>query len=236
MKEYLIIVIGFSCLLSSFSCSKKRSTDQNNHIKRIELTPKYKQIENLISIADCQGPDGNYITEVHSTKNGYTYFSQKYEYKDDEFEVILENEDFGYSVDLASGQKDTLSQPVLEVIKGHEFHKISLFPDMFFSNIMYQKDSIFRSQSCEVFSATDHSRNPVRIFYDRNEMLIIGFNFYNPFDPSEKIETHFQKWEASDYGKLVKELEIVQAERDTFNFIFNRILINSEKFDRKSYH
>ncbi|MEM9545218.1 MAG: hypothetical protein AAGA77_04560, partial [Bacteroidota bacterium] len=51
--------------------------------------------------------------------------------------------------------------------------------------------------------------------------------FLNMMDTTEVIQVEYKKWVESEYGKLAKEIEIVQAKKDTFHFDFKTIEINN---------
>ena len=55
-----------------FSCSKNKI-----EANAIILQPNYGQIQDIITIADCDSPFGKYETEVHSFNNGSCLFLQR---------------------------------------------------------------------------------------------------------------------------------------------------------------
>ena len=78
----------------------------------------------------------------------------------------------------------------------------------------------------ELFSAVDVLQNPVKMYYDSETEQIRMIEFLNMADTTEVITVEYKKWIESAYGKLAKEIEIVQAVKDTFNFQFENLKIN----------
>ena len=71
----------------------------------------------------------------------------------------------------------------------------------------------------------DKLDNPAKLLYNREEKLISKIELINPKDSSQSIEIHYDKWMDSKYGKMVKEIYIVQAKKDTFFFDFQSLKI-----------
>lgn len=203
-----------------------------NAEKRIDLHPAYDTFVNVISVAKCTGPERAYTTEVHSTKDGYTYFRQDYDVPEDTFEAIIIIGEEGYS--LQNNQvKDTLSKASIEIIRGHEFHKIQMFPDQYFTDLTYEGEELFQDQICEKFKGVDLLSNQVNIFYNRKEKLLEGFTMLNPGDTTERIEIIYKEWIDSPMGKIAKNVEIIQGGKDVYTFEFKDVEFNVEDFKKK---
>jgi hypothetical protein len=78
----------------------------------------------------------------------------------------------------------------------------------------------------ERFGAKDNLGNSVSLYYDRNDGHISKIELKNPVDTSELIQVAYLSWTESDFGKLAKEIEIIQAQKDTFYFNFECVKIN----------
>lgn len=192
--------------------------------KQIELNPKYSEIQNIVSIAQCKGPGGNYITEVTSFEDGGGMFTQKYDYQNNFYSRIT-SDSIGYVLNEKGDTLQTLPKNAVEVIRSHEFHRLHTNPNHFFHKIKYLKEE----NKQEVYSALDRLNYSTKIYYNRREQLIEKVELTNPLDTLQIIEVIHKKWTDTEYGKMVKELEVVQAKKDTFYFHFESILINTLK-------
>ena len=217
----LTIFCVFLCLLGIISCKNEKNT--KNH--KLSLDPSYLEIENINSFANCNGPNGDYTTEVISEKNGALFFSQVFEYRDLPFIAQLNSNNKGYAIDKNGKISDTLSNVSIEMIRSHDFHRLQTNPKTFFHQIKFNKNV---ETDIELYSGIDRLNNPVKIHYDRAIKQIRIIEFLNMMDTTEVIKIEYKNWIDSDYGKLAKEIEIVQAKKDTFNFDFKTIEINKK--------
>ena len=214
--------IVFCTLLFSMgivSCKKEKSAN----VHQLTLDPRYLQIDTINSFANCYGPNGTYTTEVFSEKNGSLLFSQVFEYRDSPFTAKLHSDNKGYTIDKSGGISDTLSAISIAMIRSHDFHRLQTNPRSFFTQIMFEKDI---DDKIELYTGIDKLDNPIKIYFDSAVQQIKIIEFLNMMDTTEVIKIVFKKWIESDYGKLAKEIEIIQAKKDTFNFDFKTIEIN----------
>ena len=199
----------------------------NKHFKKNELllNSKYTQIEDINTIANCKGPNGEYTTKVVSKKNGELLFTQIFSNERLPFKAKLSAENNGFVIDDNKKILDTLTSVSVEMIRSHDFHRLQTNPEYFFNQIKFEKKL---DAETELFTALDRLNNPVKIYYDRAIKQLKRVEFRNMMDTTEVIEIVFKKWSKSDYGKLAKVIEIIQAKKDTFNFNFQAIKINTE--------
>lgn len=217
IKSYNRSIHLFILILVIVSCSTKESSTH-----KLTLDPKYKQVQSISTFAHCKGPNGNYTTKIMSSSDGSCYFSQ----------VTASNKMFtaritadlkGYAIDSLGTIIDTLSNEAVEMIRSHDFHRLHTNPQHFYNSITYDHDI---DNSISLYHGIDNLQNPVSIYYVKNTRLISKIELLNPMDTTEVIEIISKKWVETDYGKMVKEIEIIQARRDTFYFVFERIKIN----------
>ncbi len=83
----------------------------------------------MITIADCHSPKGQYITEVHSGADEYTYLKQEFENKEP-YEAIIISDKYGYEPEHKA--KVVIGRELICAIKSREFHKIILEPKLRF--------------------------------------------------------------------------------------------------------
>ena len=217
-----------------FSCKNENSTNTNNASEHdLVLDSTYDQIQTIASVAQCQGVDLQYTTEVHSTSDGYTFFRQRFEDRPDDMAVVLPNFQTGFSINRRTKEIDTLDKAVQEVIRAHEFHKMSIFPKSMFENLRYAESVDFHGRECDKFSGVDRSGLDVELYYNPVKKRVEGLQMINMLDTTETILVTHKSWTDSEYGKLLKSLELVQAGKDTFTFEFTEVEINGPDFIRR---
>ena len=205
-------------LVILWSCSRKQ-TEQ----KELVLQPNYDQIQDIVSIADCDSSFGKYITEVHSLNDGSCYFFQKFAGNATPFIVKVDAGNTGFLMNEQDVILDTLSLADVEMIRGHEIHKMSIDPWFFFQAIAYEKQLKYQGTESELYNGKDRLDNQVKIVYNRRKKIISKIDLLNPKDTSQTIEIIFDKWVQSNYGEMLKEIKIVQAKKDTFYFDFRSL-------------
>lgn len=212
----LILMISTFCIVA---CNK----NQRNSDRILSLDMRYTDIDKIYSKANCIGPNGAYITEVNSDKNGALRFTQTFELRDLPFAANLVSKDIGYVIDTNDKTIDTLSSVAIEMIRSHDFHRMHTNPDAFFQQIEFEQNL---SDEIEVYVGIDQLNHPAKIYYDKSLKNIRSIELLNMIDTSEVININYTSWIDSDFGKLAKTLHVIQAQKDTFNFDFEVIEIN----------
>jgi hypothetical protein len=217
---FVILIMG--------SCAEKET---KNRI--LALHENYGQIQDIISIADCSSPFGEYTTEVHSLTDGSCYFIQKFDDNEVPFAVKVDSINQGYLIGENNSIIDTLSREDVEMIRSHEIHKMSIDPNHFYSKLQFKEKVIHEDKDHELYIGEDRLGNPVRLFYSSAEKLISKIESRNPKDTTQTIELFYDIWVQSKYGAMVKEIHIVQAKKDTFFFTFKSVEIRGESGNTK---
>jgi len=208
-------------LLSFLSCSEKPAQH-----KELSLSDDYDKIKKIISIADCKSPSDEYVTEVHSSTDGNCYFYQKSNSGRPPFIAKIDTEYNGYMIDSTGNILDTLTKEMKSMLNGHELHMMQVHPSLYFTEISFVEKGIVMNKECEVFQGRDKLDNLTKLYFNRDMGVISKIELLNPVDTSETIQIINKVWKDSDYGKLVQEADIIQAEKDTFSFVFKTIEIN----------
>ncbi|MBR9920477.1 MAG: hypothetical protein GYB31_06530 [Bacteroidetes bacterium] len=189
---------------------------------RLPLNSNYLFIDEIHSVANCLGPDGRYVTEVHSFTDSTYTFKQDFEYREEAFHASVSENGIGYVLNPEGEVVDTLSREVVEMVRSHDFHRIQTRPNQFYSDFQVVEGG-------NSVNAVDKLEHPVRMIPDESQEVISSVMFWNMLDTSEVIRIDFTDWVESDYGKLVKKLRVIQAERDTFFFDYTQLMINGEE-------
>jgi len=229
MELLINYLIGLCIGLLLLGCQLEQGKNNSKIIKRIELGAQ--KFENVMSVANCLGPNIKYVTEIHSTKDGYTYFKQIYENEGEDYEVVIFEDEKGYVLNENRDKIDSLSKESIEMIKSHEFHKIQMVPNHFFEQLTYQKEELYQGKSYEKYKGKDRLGNPMSLYYDRKEKLIRGIEILNPSDTTEQIEIRYIEWMNSQLGKLAKQVEIIQGGKDIYRFDYTDVSVNIENFE-----
>ena len=220
--KFLQLAIKVSLLIFIVaSCSDSSSTTPT-----LTLDSKYKNINTISSFANCSSSAGTFTTEVRSSKYGDCIFIQWNSEDSIPFIAQLTKSNEGFILDEAHNIIDTLSEIGIEMIRGHEIHRIISSPESFYSNIQYDSSIELEGRKFEVFSATDGVNNPIKIFYNNSKNRIKKVELVNPLDSSQVIEIVNNAWMSTEYGKMPKEVDIIQAKKDTYRFSFNKVEIN----------
>ncbi len=133
------------CALGLTTCGERTPSD-----RQLSLDPKYLDVEDIRSFANCIGPNGNYTTEVISKKDGNLQFTQVFDYRDAPFKASIDATNRGYVIDENQQVIDTLSNAAIEMIRSHDFHRLHTSPESFFSQIKFASES---NNQIQLFSA-----------------------------------------------------------------------------------
>lgn len=223
-QKYLYLILS-TWLIAG--CNVKK--DNSEISKKIDLT--YPEIENLIAIADCMGPGLKYVTEVHSTADGYSFFRQEHEGKENFTAVIFDGE-LGFQLNDSLQRLDTLSKESIAIIRGHEFHKIHIAPHEYFQGLVYLRNEPFYGADCEQYKGVDELGNKIELYYSRKNKRIEGLKFQNARDTTQQIEVIYKEWMNHKIGPLAKHVDIIQDETDIYQFDFAEVMVNDPDFKK----
>ena len=188
------------------------------------LHQSYEKIQNVVATADCTSPRGPYISEVHASIDGYTYFLQTFD--DGQFAAVVSANDRGFVLDTLEQLRDTLPPEMQEMIRSHAFHLIHTRPGDMYGAITYDTLTNYRNAIHERYVAQDVFGRQIQFFKLPTDSVLAGMRLFNPVSTAELIEVNFRAWTASEYGPMASLVEIVQNATDTFTFQYRDILIN----------
>ena len=222
MKSYLLFFI----LITFAACINQTTTEPS---PRIAPTTS---LENMIAIANCSSPYGNYISEVHSTMFGYTFMRHTYDDSPPFIGVVLDSMT-GYLLDSTLSITDTMNTKIIEMIKGHEFIWIAEAPTRYIYNI--QSMEMGDTNGLAYYIGDDRFGNKVFLNYHISSQKLASFFFQNPLNPAEFIKTHYVSWQDSEIGEIPKEVHIIQNEKDTFKFVYQEVRFNDVNFEELAF-
>ncbi len=230
-----------SFLLFAYGCINQNSQKENLYATADGLilasldaagqTKDRESIQNLIAVADCNSPKGNYITETHTATGGYSYFKQTYSYSPDPFEAVIQNKTDGFQVGDTS---HPLPKEAVYTIRGHEFHNIILEVNSRFHD--FQKPVVVEIDSTRMYSlkAKDELNHDCSLFFSVKTNLLTAIHFQNPGDEKEIIKTEFSGWKTTGRLQLPYHVRIDQGGK-IFTFDYTRISFNSPGFQYRRH-
>lgn len=202
-KQFVILMVA---TLIIASCEKRVAN-------QLVLDEEYSSIDKISSLANCYGPKGAYDTYIVSKKNNEMSFRQTTKENSNAATIKIDTELAGYVFDNTDSVIDTLSKKAVEMIRSHDFHRLHTNPWHFYDSITFSKPI---SKNSSLFTGKDRLKNEVLIYYNHEERLIERIHLKNPIDTSQLIEILYRDWEITQYGRMNKRLQVVQAKKDTF--------------------
>lgn len=223
--------------ISFFSCSQESLSPAE--IIEAHMTYVYPNgrtsIENITTVANCKGPDGNYITVTESLgEKDYLYFHQNFFYQEN-FSAVVVDAQTVYAVDESLQVSDTLSETTAWVLKTHEFHKIILQLDDWFSEFKPAPDTVYFSIPSRQLTAKDQWEQPFRLFFDLENGQCIGFQFENQLNPGELLRVFYKDWQPHGDYVLSDKVDIIQGEDQVYSFDFDSVELNKPTFKTLNY-
>ena len=212
-KSFIITIGLFIVILCS--CAEKPAEHG-----QLVLQSEYQLIGDIISKANCDGPFGKYTTEIHSLEDGSCFFRQEFGDTIPPFLVSVDSENSAYLLNEEDEVMDTLAPQDVEMIRGHEMHKMAASPDFFFDELSFENQIKYQDRDYDLFKGKDGLKNTALLYYEKENQRIDKIQLLNPRDTTETIEIIYSNWQASEYGEMAEHITIVQAKKDTFYFDF----------------
>lgn len=199
-------------------------------LKAIGKTKTIRNIDNLISLAQCTAASGAYTTEVHTHRNGYAYFKQVYTYREVPFELITKGTSSGF---IPGKKQEAVSPNMVYAIRSHHFHNVILEVQQRFHDFEPAQLVTISGHDFFQIKAKDELNHPCNLFFDKSTLRLSAFHIQNPDDPLEIIKTRFSDWRNIQGLDLPQHLEIEQGDK-VFTFDFVKITLNAPDFLEKS--
>lgn len=187
--------------------------------------------QTLTSEASCQSPEGTYRTQTESDlQSDYLLFQQWYDFKPDPFRAVIFDTKIGFGLDSAMRNQGALSEAIIGVLKGHEFHEIAYQPHQRFHELALANDTLYFEAACRQLNATDRLGYPVKLFFSKNSQLMEGFSMVNPYRKKEVISVHFENWDTAQQPPIFGKVRIRQGNEGIFTFSYEKIQFDSPDF------
>lgn len=213
INEYKYASMFFSILLllACTSCKEKDS-----YTIGLNLNREYSKIKTIETMANCVGSDGKYISSMNSYSHGGFSFLQNYAYKYTSLKTEVSSDKIGNLLDEKGKVTDTLSKKIIEMLRSHEFCRMTTNPGHFFKNISFVKK---KPNNTILYTAKDRLGQSVDRVFDSAKRILSRLGVQNLLDFIQTIEISFDKWSTSDSGPLVSFGKIVQVRSILFTSI-----------------
>lgn len=225
MKVFTLLVI----CLALIACEQKLTADEiiKNSIGNISITDTLTTFQ---AFAECQSPEGNYATEIHSGKDDYTYFKQVYSYRDEPFVAVVHTLDSGFQINPDS-TFTSLSRNTIYALKSHEFHEILFDLSNRFHQFKEPELIVEQNEKLYRVDALDALSNPIELFFDQDTGLLHGLTMRNPDNMEEIIRVTYSNPKQIQGMLLPMHVGILQGDKQ-YIFDYTHVKINGEDFRR----
>ncbi|WP_420580055.1 DUF4292 domain-containing protein [Reichenbachiella sp.] len=169
------------------------------------------------SKATCKGPNREYHTALHATKDGYFRFHQSYYDGNPDYDAVAFSDSLGFTL-AADSLGARLEAAEISVGKGHSFHMIAHQPQLVFN---YSDEKYF-----------DAIGNEVKFKFDPESKRVESFQITNPFDSTEKIDIYYSQWEDVQGFMFPMHVQIIQGGKDEYFFEFYEVKVNDPSFSK----
>ena len=227
------LILTFSSLLF-FSCSKKQDaypTAQNivnASLEKMGGIANLQKILTLTTVANCTSPEGKYSIETHSTSDGYLYFKQVYDYKEGSYIAVIYDSLNGYQFDYADQGIKSLSPATIQILKGHEFHKVAIEVNQRFRELLVVDEVLLEDIPCYRITCFDDGGYPASLYFSKESKLLHEVSILNPADTLENIRVRFEDWHKQDEILFAYKVIVLQDELKEYTFNFETIEVNVE--------
>lgn len=187
-------------------------------------------LQNLSAVANCQGPNGAYITVAESLgEDDYLYFHQNF-FNRDNFSALVTDAQTVFALNDSFEVTDPLPEGTAFVLKTHEFHKIALTLEEWFDDLRPAPDTTYFSVDCLQFTAKDQWGMEHQLFFDKKARRFAGFQFQNPDNENEKIKVFYKDWKPVGEVVLNDKVDIIQGSDQQYAFDYETIELNKDNF------
>ena len=181
-------------------------------------------VQSITSSADCNGPNGPYITNLQSTRDGKFFFEQLRSEQRPFQAWIIGQEGMGTG---QSGNKVALGSHHVAMIKSHDFQMIPLNFQHRYDGVEIQEQAEFNGKRCHQVQFIDEMGQVCHAYFDVETHLWVGMALANSLkqDGSIVIVT-INNWQEIE-GILLPQSITATDNTGDFNLQFNTITLNT---------
>ncbi|MGH7600597.1 MAG: YybH family protein [bacterium] len=190
-----------------------------------------RKIQSIAALADCVGPRGKYVTEIHSARGDRLLFKQVSAGGDMFFGYV--NGEHTWTKDEKSGQVSSLDKTHASMFRGHEFQMLALVLPERFKNPAFEGEEDFGGVRCYKIKMIDELGSPCHVFFDAGSHLWAGKVIIDPrSDKGETVRVVINEWKQIGKVKLPSKVTATDKSGD---WVLNFHDIKLNRVDEKIF-
>ncbi|MEZ5345785.1 MAG: nuclear transport factor 2 family protein [Pyrinomonadaceae bacterium] len=183
-----------------------------------------RQIRSIEAFAECTGPKGRYTTLIRSFGSNKTYFTQSFEYKDEDSEVFI-NDSLAWRRSAGSPGFAIVSPFERLVVNLHEFQRMAFDFENMFTGFQFAGEEDFENRRSLKVKAKNALGGDIFLFFDRETSRLSGYILPVP-NSGETVKNVFADWKRA--GKLELPSTVVATDSaGEWTLKFSRIDVNT---------
>ena len=175
------------------------------------------ELRSLAVEADCEGPDGAFVTRVESFRPDSVYFRQT---AGDEATEIWSTSDHTWQLDAETGPKEL--EGARPFLRAHEFHMLLFELETRFSDHRLGETGGGSSASCRRIEMVDRSGQPAAVCIGQSDGLPLSLEL-NPAGAQGPIRIEFQDWRAIQGVQYFHSFVLTEGADRTFTYRYRSI-------------
>lgn len=180
-------------------------------------------VQSVSAFADCAGPRGKYITEIHSARDGRVRFQQTFAGRNSL--CIIINGGGAWATDTVTGETHTLDAHSVSMIRGHEFQMLPLTLAERYAAPELTDAAQWNGEMCMRVLARDDLGFPCTHYFQSDIGRWMGMELTNPRQPDTQVRVLVQAWRTIENVALPASVSAVDAHGE-YTFYFHTIVLN----------
>jgi ketosteroid isomerase-like protein len=222
MNKIQFFIVGVVTFWTSLlSAQENVSAVLDKYTKKIGGLSNILRVQNIYSLANCTGPNGEYQTEIHSASESKTIFRQIRKNKRDYVGIV--NGDTYWT----SGKEIEISNKYLAFAwRSHELQWIATHLTERFQDLKYNGYEYFAGKQAVKLSGIDELNKTAQLYFDINTNLLLGIIIFSPIsEKPETIRLEIKEWKKVGNLQLPSSVSFLD-QQGIFELNFHTIKIN----------
>lgn len=180
-------------------------------------------VRTISAFADCSGPRGTYLTEIHSARDGRLRFQQTFTGRNP-FCIII-NADGTWATDTVTGQTDPLDNDSKSMIRGHEFQMLPLTLAERYNTPELTGTVEWNGELCLRVLARDEVGSLCTHYFQSDTERWMGMELTDMRQPDTQVRVLVQAWRTIENVALPERVLAIDA-HGNYLFNFHTIVLN----------
>ncbi len=180
-------------------------------------------VQSISAYADCVGPNGAYVTEIHSTRDGRVRFQQTFAGRNPY--CIIINPGGAWATDIVTGETDALDALSVSMIRGHEFQMLPLTLAERYTKPEPADAVEWNGARCFRVRARDDLGSPCAHYFQLDTGQWMGMELTNPRQSSAQVRVVVHVWQSIENIALPVRVSATETQGE-YIFYFHTILLN----------